>query len=283
MSDSYARFVPREFLELLGKQRIGDIELKQNRLLNLTILFADIREFTSLSESMGPDENFRFLNSYLSRMGPIIRRCGGFIDKFLGDGIMALFPGSPADGVRAAVEMQQELYTYNRHRARCGYSPIEVGIGVHAENVILGIVGELERMEGTVIGNAVNLASRLESLTKRYHARIIVSERIVAAHGVEAGDRRYLGHAKVKGMTGRVPVHEIFGADPPEDVRLKRHTRAFFEKGVRLFKEDEVAAAGRYFRAVLKAHPADRAAAYYVETCARAAARSEEPETPDEA
>ncbi|MCX7029113.1 MAG: HAMP domain-containing protein [Spirochaetes bacterium] len=283
MSDAYARFVPREFLQLLGKERIAEVELKQNRLLNLTILFADIREFTSLSETMGPEDNFKFLNSYLSRMGPIIRNHHGFIDKYLGDGIMALFPGEPSDAVRAAVEMQQELYTYNPQRQRMNYPPIRVGIGVHSEKVILGIVGEKERMEGTVIGNAVNLASRLESLTKRYCARIIVSERIIATMSADAPDHRLLGHAEVKGIDGKVPVHEVFGADPPEDVRLKRHTKAFFEKGVRLFRQGDRAGAGRHFQAVAKAHPADRAAAYYVDACIRAATRSAEPETPGEA
>ena len=117
MSNAYARFVPREFLQLLGKEKIAEMELKQNRLLNLTILFADIRAFTSLSETMGPEENFKFLNSYLSRMGPIIRANHGFIDKYLGDGIMALFPGEPADAVRAAVEMQQRAVHLQRSSA----------------------------------------------------------------------------------------------------------------------------------------------------------------------
>jgi class 3 adenylate cyclase len=283
MSNAYARFVPREFLQLLGKEKIAEMELKQNRLLNLTILFADIRAFTSLSETMGPEENFKFLNSYLSRMGPIIRANHGFIDKYLGDGIMALFPGETADAVRAAVEMQRELYTYNRHRQRFNYKPIAIGIGVHSEKVILGIVGEQERMEGTVIGNAVNLASRLEGLTKEFGARIIVSERMVATMGADAPAHRYLGHAAVKGKREKVPAYEVFGADPPEDVRLKRHTRGYFEQGVRLYLQGDHLMAGRYFRAVAKAHPSDRAAAYYVDRCAGAAPPSAEPEPPAEA
>ncbi len=290
MSSAYKRFVPQEFLQLLGKEKIAEIELKQNRLLNLTILFADIRSFTALSETMGPEDNFRFLNSYLSRMGPIIRAHHGFIDKYLGDGIMALFPGEPADAVRAAVAMQQELYTYNAQRRRMSYPPIGVGIGVHSEKVILGIVGEQERMEGTVIGNAVNLASRLESLTKRYKARIIVSDEVMRSLGKDGPEHRYLGDAKVKGKAVDVPVHEVFTADPPEDVRLKRRSKAFFETGVGLFRQaqrhsakDLFAEASRYFRAVRKAHDADLAAAYYVEECAKAFAQSPAPEPPDEA
>jgi two-component system sensor histidine kinase ChiS len=290
MSDAYARFVPREFLQLLGKEKIVDVELKQNRLLNLTILFADIRSFTSLSETMGPEDNFKFLNSYLNRMGPIIRSNHGFIDKYLGDGIMALFPEEPSDGVQAAVEMQQELYTYNSQRRRMNYPPIEVGIGVHSEKVILGIVGEKERMEGTVIGKAVNLAARLEGLTKVYGSRIIVSDEIIKALGPDAPDHRYLGDARVKGKRDTVPVHEIFSADPAEDVRWKLHTKNYFESGVGLFRQGTrhkannlLSEAGRYFRAVLKVHPADRAAEYYVKRYAGALAPSAEPEAPAEA
>lgn len=285
MSGAYKRFVPQEFLQLLGKERIVEVELKQNLLLNLTILFADIRDFTTLSETMSPEDNFKFLNSYLSRMGPIIRDHRGFIDKYLGDGIMALFPGEPFDGVRAAVAMQRELYTYNQQRRRMNYPPISVGIGVHAEKVILGIVGERERMEGTVIGSAVNLASRLEGLNKVFGTRVIVSERLVATMGKDAPDFRYLGHAEVKGKRAAVPVYEVFGADPPEDVMLKRRTRGFFEQGVRLFhggaliRRDRVMA-GRYFRTVLKAHPADRAAAYYAALCPKPATPSPRPGTP---
>jgi two-component system sensor histidine kinase ChiS len=295
MSNAYSRFVPKEFLQLLEKEKITEVELKQNKEICLTILFADIREFTSLSLTMGSDDNFKFLNSYLSRMGPIIRAHHGFIDKYLGDGIMALFPGNPSDGVAAAMDMQREMYKYNKDRARCSYPAISIGIGVHAEKVILGIVGEQERMQGTVIGNAVNLASRLEGLTKVYGARIIVSDDVIEAMGKDAPDHRYLGDATVKGMENTVvPIHEIFGADPPGDVRLKRHTRVFFEAGVGMYRQgakfqrkDLASEALRYFRAVLKAvseaHAEDRPAAYYVKECSGKATPSPAPGTLDEA
>ncbi|OHD74350.1 MAG: hypothetical protein A2177_00890 [Spirochaetes bacterium RBG_13_68_11] len=302
MRDAYARYVPREFLQLLGKKEIQEIDLGNQVEVSMAVLFADIRNFTELSESMKPEENFKFLNMYLSRMGPVIRAHHGFIDKYLGDGIMALFsgdrPGDPvnpgpdparasADAVAAAADMQREIPTYNQHRQRMNYRPIAIGIGVHAGSVILGILGEQERRESTVIADAVNLASRLEGLTKVYGSRIIVSERIVATMGADAPDHRYLGHAAVKGK-GDVPIHEVFGADPPEDVRLKRHTRGYFEQGVRLYHGGERVKpdrpmAGRYFRAVLKAHPADRAANYYAEACGPAAAPSPAPGTPAEA
>jgi class 3 adenylate cyclase len=302
MRDAYARYVPREFLRLLGKREIQEIELGNQVEVDMAVLFADIRSFTTLSEAMKPQENFNFLNSYLSRMGPIIRANHGFIDKYLGDGIMALFagdrPGDPtgpgqdparasADAVAAATAMQQELFTYNRQRRRMGYQPIQVGVGVHAGKVMLGILGEEERREGTVIADVVNLASRLEGLTKVYGARIIVSDQVIRMMGAGAPDHRYLGDAEVKGKRAEVPVHEVFAADPEEDVRRKRHTRGFFETGVGLFRQSERrhhagfrVEALRYFRAVTKAHPEDRAAAYYLAACSRAVTPTAAPEPP---
>ncbi|HSV92937.1 MAG TPA: adenylate/guanylate cyclase domain-containing protein, partial [Desulfobacterales bacterium] len=301
--DAYAHYVPREFLRLLGKGEVHEIELGNQVEVDMAVLFADIRSFTMLSEAMKPQENFNFLNSYLSRMGPIIRANHGFIDKYLGDGIMALFagdrPGDPtssgqdparasADAVAAATAMQQELFTYNRQRRRMGYQPIQVGVGVHAGKVMLGILGEEERREGTVIADVVNLASRLEGLTKVYGARIIVSDQVIRMLGAGAPDHRYLGDAEVKGKRAEVPVHEVFAADPEEDVRRKRHTRGFFETGVGLFRQSERrhqagfrVEALRYFRAVAKAHPGDQAAAYYLAACSRAVIPTAAPETPD--
>ena len=268
MKDAYKRFVPQEFLDFLQKERIQDIELGNQVEKDLAVLFCDIRDFTTLSEQMAtPADNFRFLNNFLSRMGPVIREAGGFVDKYMGDAIMALFPGGPPDAVRAALGLQRALVTYNGHRAKSGYPPIAIGVGVHAGRMMLGIIGEQERMEGTVIADAVNLASRLEGMTKVYGARIIVSERIVAAMGGAAPDHRYLGHAKVKGKEQAVPVYEIFAADPPGDLRMKRRTKKYFEKGVRLFLKGEPAEALRYFGAVAKAHPGDRAAEYLASLC----------------
>jgi class 3 adenylate cyclase len=300
--DAYAQYVPQEFLRLLGKREIHEIDLANQVEVEMAVLFADIRDFTKLSESMAPQDNFKFLNSYLKRMGPIIRANHGFIDKYLGDGIMALFTGerlgdadgrrqdparASADAVAAAIGMHRELYTYNKHRQRMNYPPIRIGVGVHMGKVMLGILGEEERREGTVIADVVNLASRLEGLTKIYGARIIVSDQVIKALGGDAPHHRYLGDAEVKGKRVEVPVHEVFAADPDEDVRRKRHTKGFFETGVGLFRQAERrhqegfrVEALRYFRTVAKAHPADPAADYYVKACRAASIRAPAPGTP---
>jgi class 3 adenylate cyclase/HAMP domain-containing protein len=270
ISTAYSRFVPREFLKFLQKESIVDIRLGNQVQLNMTILFSDIRSFTAMSETLTPQENFNFLNSYLSRIGPVIRKNHGFIDKYIGDAIMALFPGEPENAVRAALEMQRELEVYNGHRKNTGYAPIRIGIGLHTGSVMLGILGEEERLEGTVISDAVNLSSRLQALTKTYGAKTIFSESVLAAvRDPRAYRYRRLDRVVVEGRKKPVSIYELFQTDSPEDVRWKQKTRPHFEKAVSLFQAGQLAEAQALFRAILKAHPDDRAASSYQVRCRR--------------
>ena len=208
MNRTFQRFVPQKFLELAGETDFTKLELGKSSTREITILFSDIRKFTSLSESMTPEQNFKFLNSYLSRMGPIIREHGGFIDKFIGDAIMALFSTEPANAARAALAMRHELKAYNAHRATQGYEPIDIGTGIHTGSVRLGTIGENERWEGTVIGDTVNLASRIESLSSTFNAPIVVSEAVLKTLPAEQLHRE-LDTIRVKGKQKAVKVYEI--------------------------------------------------------------------------
>ncbi|MEG3972906.1 AAA family ATPase, partial [Microcoleus sp. T2B6] len=166
LNQAYERFVPNQFLQFLDKSSIIDVELGDQVQLEMSVLFSDIRDFTTLSETMTPKDNFRFINSYLSRMEPVINENNGFIDKYIGDAIMALFSGEANNAVKAGIAMLHCLVEYNQNRANSGYGPIQIGIGINTGTLMLGTVGGQNRMEGTVISDAVNLASRVESLTK---------------------------------------------------------------------------------------------------------------------
>ena len=213
MNRVFQLFVPQKFLELAGETDFTKLELGKSSTREITILFSDIRKFTSLSETMTPEQNFKFLNSYLSRMGPIIRQHGGFIDKFIGDGIMALFSTEPANAARAALAMRHELKAYNTHRAAQGYAPIDIGIGIHTGIVRLGTIGENERWEGTVIGDTVNLASRIENLSSTFNAPIVVSEAVLKTLPADQPCRE-LDTIRVKGKQKAVKVFELL---PDED------------------------------------------------------------------
>ncbi|RMH77147.1 MAG: response regulator [Cyanobacteria bacterium J007] len=265
---AYGRFVPHEFLQFLEKESIVNVQLGDQVLKEMTVLFSDIRSFTTLSEGMTPKENFDFLNEYLSRVGPVIRQHQGFIDKYIGDAVMALFPDTPEDAIKAAIAMQEAVVNYNHEREQHHRPPIAIGIGLHMGSLMLGTIGEHERMESTVISDAVNLASRLEGLTKLYGASIIISGQMRdRLPNPNQYNTRFLGKVQVKGKTQSVSVFEVFDGDPPELRRLKLETRHIFEQARLLYEAQNLEEAEAMFHEVLGINPQDKAASLYIKRC----------------
>ena len=271
INSAYGRFVPQEFLRFLDKESIIDVNLGDQVQRDMTILFSDIRSFTALSESMSPQENFNFLNSYLNRVSPIIRQNGGFIDKYIGDAVMALFPESIDDSMQAAIEMQREVMRYNQQRKTLNYKGIQVGIGIHTGSLMLGTIGEERRMEGTVISDAVNLAARLEGLTKMYGASVIISNPSLHSLGDQAAkyNFRFLDRVQVKGKKDSVSIFEIFDGEPDKIIDLKLKTLPDFKKGLLCYHSKEFAEATTHFGRVLKYNPGDKAAHLYLQRATR--------------
>ncbi|MBI5923112.1 MAG: guanylate cyclase [Betaproteobacteria bacterium] len=265
---AYGRFVPIQFLQLLGRHSIVDVKLGDHVEQEMTLLFSDIRDFTALSESILPAENFRFINSYLSVMEPVVARHSGIIDKYIGDGIMALFPGSADDGVRSGIDMLYQLAEYNHGRTRAGYMPIRIGIGVNTGLVIMGTVGGHNRMDSTVIGDAVNLASRLEGLTKNYGTPLIISAHTL--HALEDHKKyciRFMDRLLIKGRYQAQSVYEVFDADP-EPLRLaKLETLRNFEDALAFYHLGRSDLAQPLLQECLRITPDDRAVRVYLERC----------------
>lgn len=257
------RFVPREFLEQLGRKDIQGLQLGDHAERTMTILFSDIRSFTTLSGSMTPEQTFKFVNSYLTRIGPIIREHHGFIDKYIGDAIMALFPENPRTAVDAAIAMQRRVVTYNQERARAGYEPVAIGIGIHRGDLMLGTIGETQRFETTVIADAVNIASRLESLTKTFHVLILASGDVVEGMEKNACSPRRLCDVQVKGATHPVTLYEICDADPPDLMAHKVRTLDEFAAGRLAYAQGHFVDAFRAFDEIAEREPRDLPAAYF--------------------
>lgn len=268
MNEAYSRFVPNQFLEFLGKENFVDIQLGDQVQKEMTVLFSDIRGFTELSEGLTPKENFDFINHYLGYMEPVIRKNNGFIDKFIGDSIMALFHESVDDAIDAAIEMRQTLKRFNADRMDIGQQPIDSGIGMHTGNLMLGVVGGEGRIDGTVISDAVNLASRLEGLTKIYKTSIIISEdSLIKLKNPGKYNFRFLDVARVKGKKEAVYIFEVLDGEPEEIRILKTETKALFGKGIEAYKNRNFAEAMEIFTEVVKINPMDAAAAFYVNRC----------------
>ncbi len=268
MEIAYGRFVPRQFLRLLGRPSIVDVKLGDNVEQEMTLLFSDIRDFTSLSESMLPAENFRFINSYLSTMEPMVTRHRGIVDKYIGDGIMALFSDSADDGVRSGIDMLRQLTLYNEGRTRAGYSKIRIGIGVNTGLVMMGTIGGDNRMDSTVIGDAVNLASRIETLTKSYSTPLVISDHTLhALREPRSYCVRFLDRLQIKGRYQAQSLYEVFDADPEPLKLAKQETCASFEHALAFYHLGRVDLALPLLQACLRIAPDDQAVLTYLERC----------------
>ena len=266
LTDAYGRFVPHEFLHFLGYESILEVKLGDQVQKEMSVLFSDIRDFTSLSETMTPAENFQFINAYLSRMEPAITQNFGFIDKYIGDAIMALFDGSADDAVKAGIAMLEELYEYNISRNRPDCPPLQIGIGINTGSLMLGTVGGQSRMDSTVISDAVNLASRVETLTKEYGVSMLITQNTFIELN-DFYDLRLIDRVTVKGKSQMVTVYEVFAADPPELRQKKLETKTLFEEALVLYNSDRCVEATRFFSGCLQINPTDNVAQIYMQRC----------------
>ena len=267
LTEAYQRFVPKQLLTNLNKDSILDVQLGDQVQKEMSILFSDIRSFTTLSESMLPEENFKFVNTYLSKMGPIVRENNGYIDKFIGDAIMALFEKSPDDAVRTSVKMLDALREYNKVRIREGNDPIRIGIGVNTGMMMLGTLGESDRMEGSVISDAVNIAARLEGLTKLYKTPLLISGETLLKIDDSIFETRLIDKVAVKGKVKPIMVHEVLNGETPDLREIKISMLPNFKKCFELYQNQKFENALELFRKYLKKVPEDHVGQLYVDRC----------------
>ncbi|MBI5030502.1 MAG: response regulator [Chloroflexi bacterium] len=259
-----SRFVPYEFLRLLGEESIVDVRLGDHTQMAMSVLFSDIRGYTTLSEGMTPKQNFDFLNEYLSYISPAIREQHGFIDQYYGDGIKALFPEQAEDALRAAINLRRALRHFNQACQQRGEKSIQIGIGLHTSTLMVGTIGEDPRMTVTVIGDAVNTTARLEGLNKLYGTTLIASEQLRSAlTNATWYHMRSLGRIQVKGKQASLAVFEVFDGDDEPLMSLKEETRADLERGLQFYQAAQFRQARQCFADVLAHFPADQAARVY--------------------
>jgi class 3 adenylate cyclase len=269
LNRAYHRFVPHEFLRTLGRESIQDVRLGDQTRGEMTVLFSDIRSYTSLSEGMTPEENFNFINAYLKRVGPAIKGNGGFINQYYGDGIMAIFPRRPEDALRGALEVLERLAAYNVEREGKGRRSIQMGVGLHTGKLMLGVIGDEERHDTGVISDAVNTAARVEGLTKIYGASVVVSEDSLL--GIPDPGRyghRFLGRVQVKGRAKALAVYEFYDGEPKDLVALKGATKAQLAEALDHYFARRFPEAAVLLKKVLDRNPSDKTAQLYLKHAA---------------
>ncbi|MEM6763508.1 MAG: ATP-binding protein [Bacteroidota bacterium] len=253
-----SRFVPYEFLKSLGKDNITEVQLGDQVSRIGTVLFSDIRGYTTLAEDMSPEQTFSFLNAYLGRMGPVIQQYGGFVNQFYGDGIMALFLDKPDKALKASVAMLRTLNLYNDERSNKDRQPLRIGIGLHIGSLMMGMIGDDKRLDTGLVADTVNTSSRVEGLTKHYGVDLLISGAIYQAlETPEEYHLRYLGKVQAKGKGETIELYECYDGGNEEEIRLKNDTLSTFNEGMSQYMKGNFEEAVAAFSKVLAINPAD--------------------------
>jgi adenylate cyclase len=269
LKSTMARYMTKEVAEKLleaGEAMLG------GQAQVATVLFSDIRSFTAISERAGAQETVSMLNDYFTVMVDIIFRYGGILDKYIGDAIMAVFGvpfGSDNDAdnaVMTAIEMIKGLNEFNKVREREGKDPIRIGIGINTDEIVAGNIGSLKRMDYTVIGDGVNLASRLESATKYYGTSILISEftyrRLKGQYVYREVDR-----IRVKGKNEPVSVYEILDHHDEESLKRMQDVVVLYHEGISLYRERKWIQSRTKFESAISLNENDRLCKLCLERC----------------
>ena len=239
LTEAYQRFVPEQLLESLEKKSILDVELGNQVQKEMTVLFSDIRSFTNISEQLDPAANFKFVNDYLAAVVPSIRKYNGYVDKYIGDAIMALFTKKSSDAVYSAIDMLSKLDALNKERIKQGLPNISIGIGINTGSVMLGTLGVPDRMEGSVISDTVNLSARLEELTKFYKVPLIISSE-TESNLSSSIQRREIDIIEVKGKKNKVRIFEVFQWEQKRTRDKKIELSSVFSEALELYRNNDL-------------------------------------------
>lgn len=268
VTDIFGRYVSPGIVQELLKSDMGPS--LEGRRQEVTVLFSDLRNFTSLSENLGAKETGRLLNRYFEAMIEVVFRHSGTLDKLIGDALMAFFgapvpePNHPVQAAETALNMIQAIERLKQTSELPGLQSLKVGIGLNTGSVIIGNLGSPAFMDYTVIGDTVNLASRLEGLTKHYHKPILVTEAVAD----KMGDAAFLRLADTVRVKGRDRPTEIYAVEL-DSAPFDKPFMDAYGKGLKLYRLGNWSTALEYFTTCLERMPDDPVAAMYAERCQR--------------
>lgn len=265
LTRAQSRFVPHQFLESLDRHDIAEVRLGDAVSKTMTVCFSDLRNFTTMAEVDDANTVIQLLNDYFAAMEPHIVEARGFIDSFNGDEIMALFDVPPECAVRAGVRMQAALERFNLVARRS----LRMGIGINTGPVVLGTVGGRDRIKCGVVGDAVNVASRVEGLTKRYGARVLIADATHDALPPSMFSLRPVDRVAVKGRQGAQTIYEVLDAASAAERPAKERSRAALERAMERYYARDFGAAAVGFAACRDLAPTDLVPSIFLERCQR--------------
>ncbi|MBN2874641.1 MAG: hemerythrin domain-containing protein [Spirochaetales bacterium] len=270
------RFVPQAALRLLGTEDAKTLQPGNSAEVLVTLMFVDLRNFSSMSEAMEPDETLGLLNEWFGAIEPVIAGYGGYVDKYIGDALLAVFPEDVEAAVSCAVDIVRTIDALNKTRSAAGKVPLGAGIGINTGFVALGVVGAPHRIDVTIVGDAVNIAARMENATKVYGVDILISENtIVHVRHPELFDFRFVDRILVRGKMVPLSIYEVFSADP-ETLRLgKQACRSDFDLAMASYHYQNIPEARHLLERCLATSPQDGPAALYLKRCERYEATGE--------
>ena len=271
MKSTMSRYMDPELADQLMSAGDGDDIMGGKQSVG-TVLFSDVRSFTTITEELGAQGTVKLLNDYFTIMVDCITDEGGMLDKFIGDAMMCIFgtpiphDDDPDRAVRAAIRMMTDLNVFNDKRASEGKMPIDHGMGINTDSIVSGNIGSPKRMDYTVIGDGVNLAARIESACKQYGAHILISE--FTHRAVKATYRtRQVDYVIVKGKTEPVGIHEVLDFHDDKSYPNLVDGLGVFNDGYRSWNEGKWDQAIKLFKNVQKINPNDKAAQMYLDRC----------------
>ncbi|HIW32420.1 MAG TPA: HAMP domain-containing protein [Candidatus Paenibacillus intestinavium] len=264
LSNMYFRFVPQQFLEVLGKKKMSDVQLGEQQTRNMTILVCYMRQFNDMSSKLSTAENFIFINSFLKQFGPIIREHGGFISRYLGPGMLTMFPNDTNHSLMAAYHIRRALEEYNQQRTEQGLPSIDIGVAIHAGDVMLGIIGEEQRLEGSVVSNHVQLTLDLERLSEKLGVSVLLTaqarEQLDLARTMQC---RSLGWIQLDVDQAPIQLFDWYEGDSIHIRQLKAETKKQFEAAIEAYRNGRFYDAREGFVQVVKRNRYDLIAKLY--------------------